>query len=286
MAADQVRIVHMASLARSGETLMLRTFTGHPAVRVVHDLLPTNDRHEHRLFQLLRVWPEATLPRRELERHLAPGFVSPSQHVLFIKQGVFSMRSPFAGFALVRNPYSSFCSLWSYDLRLAGRAADNETNRLNWQRLRLPRLVAWVDAMVPELLPSLLAEPDPARQWLMFWKARMAQLRRQCSTLLRYEDFVADPRRTLEAACAAAGLPFDAAMLQAHQRFRPGAIGHGGIDLGKPIRPEPPWKIDPLVDVGPFREAMADSPLPAYHAFYDRPPAPCAAPRRAAAHCA
>jgi hypothetical protein len=270
MATDTVRIVHMASLARSGETLMLRTFTAHPKVRVVHDLLPTNDRHETKLFQLLRVWPEATLQRWQLDRHIAPGFVSPRQEVLLIKQGVFSLRWPFAGFALTRNPYASFCSLWRYDARLAGRSADAETNRRNWELLRLPRLVAWIDAIQPELVPALLAEREPVRQFLVLWRARAEQLRRQCRTLLRYEDFVDDPRPVLEAACAAAGVPFDAALLGAHERFRPGLVGHGGIDLGQPIRRAPAWKLDPQVDLALFREAVDDGPLDAYRGFYDR----------------
>ena len=140
MPGPTIRVAHMASMARSGETLMQRAFIGHPAVHVVHDVHPTNDEYETRLFQLLRVWPGAELPRWQVERHLAPGHVAASAQVLLIKQGVFAMRSPFTGFALVRNPYASFCSLWHYDARLAGVKADVALNERNWRLRRLPRL--------------------------------------------------------------------------------------------------------------------------------------------------
>ncbi|MFY9511712.1 MAG: hypothetical protein WAQ05_12150, partial [Rubrivivax sp.] len=123
-----LRIVHMASLARSGETLLLRTLAAHPALQVVHDLHPTNSAEETRLFQLLRVWPQATLPR-DAAPQLRPG-----TEVLLIKQGVFTLRGPFAGFGLLRNPYATFCSLWSYDAKLAGETPGVAGNLLHWQQ--------------------------------------------------------------------------------------------------------------------------------------------------------
>jgi len=37
--ADGHRIVHIASMARSGETLLLRTLAAHPRIHIVHNLL-------------------------------------------------------------------------------------------------------------------------------------------------------------------------------------------------------------------------------------------------------
>ena len=270
MSEPMLRIVHLASLARSGETLMLRTLAAHPALHVVHDLHPTNSEAETRLFQLLRVWPEPVLPRWQIDRHLAPGGVPALASVLLIKQGVFAPRGPFQGVGLLRNPYASFCSLWSYDAKLAGCRPDAAINLQHWHERRLPRLIAWADACVPALVPALLAERDPVRQFLRFWQARVAQILRDCKTVVLYEDFVSAPQPVLERVCHAAGVPFDAGLLEAHRRFRPGQKGHGGIDLGQPIRPAPAWTLDPLVPLAPFAQAVAEAAVPGYRGLYSR----------------
>jgi len=259
--ADELRVVHMASLARSGETLMLRTLAAHPAVHVVHDLHPTNSDAETKLFQLLRVWPLATLPRWQAS-------VAPGVQVLLVKQGVYAMRGPFQGFGLLRNPYAAFSSLWSYDAKLAGETPGAAINLHHWQQRRLPRLIAWADPTLPALVPALLAEQDPVQQFLAFWQARVAQVLRQCRTVVLYEDLVRDAQPVLEQVCRAAGLAFDPALLNAHQRFRPGQRGHGGMDLGQPIRPAPAWSVDPLVELAPFARAVDAGPVPAYRGLY------------------
>jgi hypothetical protein len=265
------RIVHLASLARSGETLVLRALAAHPQVHVAHDLLPANTAAETRLFQLLRVWPGPTLPRAAVPE------LGPQVEVIVVKQGVFAPRAPFAGFGLVRNPYAAFCSLWNYDAKLAGHVPDDALNRRHWAELRLPRLVAWADACVPWIVPALLAEADPVRQYLRFWQARVRQIAERCRTVVAYEDFVQAPRRGLEAICAAAGLPFDDALLAAHTRWPPGTRGHGGIDLGAPVRPAPAWAPDEGVPLAPFAEAVARSPVAAYRRLYEtlREAEPC-----------
>lgn len=262
-----LRIVHLASLARCGETLVQRALSAHPAVHVVFDLHEPNTAAQMRLFQLLRVWPGDTLPRAQLER-LLPGEVAPQCEVLLIKQGIFAVRHAAAGFGLLRNPYASFCSLWHYDAKLAGRKADAATNLHHWRHIRQQRLLVWADAMLPALLPALRAERDPVRQFLAFWQARVAQVLAQQRTIVHYEDFVQSPEPELRRICAAAGLDWTPALLQAHRLYRPGQVGHGGIDLGAPIRPAPAWTPDPQVPVAPFAEAVARSPLRRYDGLY------------------
>ncbi len=267
--APQLRIVQMASMARSGETLVLRTFNAHPLVHVVHDLRPGNTSAELRLFNLLRVWPGNSLPRWQLDEHVVPGAIDARTRVLLIKQGVFAPRHDFDGFGLVRNPYASFSSLWSYDARQAGRGPDAALNALNWRALRLPRLVAWCDAMLPQLVPALRQETDPVRQFLMFWQARVAQIVARCPLVLPYEDLTDDPEHAMRSLCMQIDLPFEPAMLQAHQRFAPGTKGHGGIDLGAPIRRLPAWSPDPLVDIAPFAHTVSTCPIGRYRGLYD-----------------
>lgn len=52
-----LQTLQFGSMARSGETLFLRTLAAHPQVHVVHDLGPTNTTAETRLFNLLRLRP-------------------------------------------------------------------------------------------------------------------------------------------------------------------------------------------------------------------------------------
>lgn len=269
--SSALRVVSLASLARSGETVLLRALAAHPQLHVVHDLYAANDEIEQRLYGLLRVWPLPTLPRAELDHHLAPGAVSPQARVLLLKQGVFTPRHRVEGFGLIRNPYAVFCSLWSYDAKLEGLSPTAERNLENWRSRRLPRLLIWVEASLPWLLPALRAEADPVRQFLSYWQARVAQILERHRTVLNYESLVADPQTELCRACEAIDVPYDPAMLQAHRLHRPGELGHGGIDLGAPLRAVPAWQPDPLVDLAPFAQAVNGGPVPAWVGLYDQP---------------
>lgn len=273
-AGDTLRIVHLASLARSGETLVLRALAAHPQVHVVHDLRAINTEADQALYRLLRVWPLPAVPRSQVEALLGPGRLKPGCDLLVLKQGVFAPRHRPPGFALLRNPYAVFCSLWSYDARRLGETPTAELNRRHWFASRLPRLLVWADASLPALLPTLRAETDPVRQFLCYWRARLDQILAQQAVRLGYEDLVTDPATELRRLCAAIGLPFDAAMLNAERGYAPGEVGHGGIRLDQPIRPAPAWQPDPLVPLAPFIEAVDQGPVAAWRGLYSRPPVP------------
>lgn len=277
-AGDSLRILHLASLARSGETLVLRALAAHPEVQVVHDLRAENSAADQALYRWLRVWPLATAPRRHVAALLGPGGLAPERRVLVLKQGVFAPRHRPAGFALLRNPYAVFCSLWSYDARRLGQEPGPALNARHWARFRLPRLLVWADASLPGLLPALRSETDPVRQFLLYWRSRLDQILAQQSVHLHYEDLVADPAAGLRRLCDAAGLPFDAAMLTAERGYERGALGHGGIRLDAPIQAAPAWQPDPLVPLAPFAEAVDAGPVAAWHGLYRRPPAPLRRP--------
>lgn len=266
-ATHTLRIAHMASLARSGETMLLRALAAHPRVHVVHDLRATNSDAETRLYRLLRAWPLATLPRSAIAE-AGIGDVPADAELLLLKQGVFTPRWPVAGFGLIRNPYAVFCSLWSYDAKLRGQTPDAATNQAHWQALRLPRLLVWADATAPGLQAAIRAESDPVRQFLRFWQARVAQILAAQRCVLTYEEFVSAPGPALQTVCQALALPFEPAMLQAHRRWAPGTRGHGGMDLAAPIRPAPAWVPDPLVPLAPFRQAVDDGPVAAWRGLY------------------
>lgn len=280
--SEPLRIVHLGALARSGETLLLRTLAAHPRVHVVHDLHQINEAPDLALYRLLRVWPAATVPRWQVEQHVAPGRVSPQARVLLLKQGVFAPRQPAAGFALVRNPHAVFSSLWSYDALLAGQTPTAALNAHHWRTRRLPRLLIWAEAMVPGLVGRLRAETDPVRQFLLFWRARTQQLLAHFPTVVRYEQFVQAPEAEVRRLCAALALPFDAGLLRAHEAHRPGQRGHGGIDLGAPIRPARAWTPTPLVPLEPFVAEVDEGPVALYRGLYREPVVDNAEPRRQA----
>lgn len=270
---EDLRIAHLASLARSGETMVLRALDAHPAVHVVHDLHAINSEADQALYRLLRVWPAAHLPRWQLDRHIAPGLVAPGRSVLLLKQGVFAPRHAVAGFGLVRNPYAVFCSLWHYDARLAGQTPTPALNLHHWRERRLPRLLVWADASLPSLRPALAAEADPVRQFLLYWQARVAQIAAAQRCVITYEDFVNSPEAALRRICQAIDLPFDPALLQAHGRHPAGRRGHGGIDLSGPIHSAPAWTPDAMVDPAPFADAVTRAPVAAWRGLYDAVPA-------------
>lgn len=266
--ADPLRVVHLASYARCGETLVQRALSAHPQVEVVFDLHEPNSPAQQRLFELLRVWPRPTLPRWQFD-----GRIGPDKTVLLLKQGIFEPRHRPQGFGLLRNPYAAYVSLWYYEARRRGERADPARNLAHWRALREPRLLVWADAAMPALLPALRAERDPVRQFLTFWQARVAQIVAQQRTLLHYEDFVCHPERELRRLCAAIGLPWDADVVEAHRRFAHGELGHGGIDLGAPIRPSADWQPDAQVPLAPFVAAVRRCPLRRWDTLYDAQPA-------------
>ncbi len=269
--AAPLRIVHLASFARCGETLVQRALSAHPQVQVVFDLYEPNTPAQQRLFELLRVWPLDVLPRWQLAEAVgAP--VADEVTVLLLKQGIFEPRHRPQGFGLLRNPYAAFVSLWHYEARRLGEAADAARNLHHWRTRREPRLLVWADASMPALLPRLRAERDPVRQFLRYWQARVSQIVEQQRTLLHYEDFVQAPERELRRVCGALELPWNPAMLVSHQGFRAGEPGHGGIDLGAPIRPSAPWQVDPQVPLAPFIDAVRACPLRCWDTLYTQQP--------------
>ncbi|GAA0757078.1 hypothetical protein LRH25_18120 [Ideonella azotifigens] len=265
MPANDLRVVQLGSMARSGETLFLRTFSVHPQVQVVHDLRVGNTAAETALFKLLRIWPANRMPRVEVERLLGPALKASATHLL-LKQGVFHPRHAWRGVSLVRNPYAMFVSLWTYD---AGKHANDQQHLRNWRTLRLPRLLAWCDAMDPVLSRQLAAMSDPLEQFLLFYAMRAQQLKASGRPLLHYEDLVNQTLPTLRSACQGLGLTPHDDLLRAHQFYARGEAGHGGMDLGSPIRPGSDWQPYPGLPTAPFDALVRQLGLQRYIGLYE-----------------
>lgn len=271
MARDDYRIVQLASVARSGETLFLRQFSAHPRVHVVHDLLPGNTDAETRLFQLLRVWPARRIPRAAV--HALTGPLPAGTSHLLLKQGVFTPLHAWRGLVLLRNPYAVFSSLWTYDARMKRLPDDAALHAHHWATLRLPRLLAWMDAIDPALTPVLQQLGQPLEQFMLFYETRVRQLQASGQPLLHYEDLVREPEAALDWAAHALGLPPDPAVHRAHERHPRGATGHGGIRLDAPIHCDGrDWQALPGLATAPFEALCAALRLDRYAGLYTQQP--------------
>lgn len=276
MGPDTLQIVQLGSMARSGETLFLRSFSAHPQVHVVHDLRPTNTAAEARLFQLLRLWPANQINRAALTAVLGSP-VAPGATHLLLKQGVFQPLHAWRGLVLLRNPYAMYLSLWRYDAQQAGEPDEPARHDAHWRQRRLPRLLAWTDAMDPALGAQLRQLDDPLSQFLLFYAVRARQLLASGQPVLLYEEFVNQHAAALPWVCEQLGLPWHEALLQAHRGFAPGQRGHGGIDLGAPVRPGQDWQPHPAVPLAPFLDLVQQLEIGPYAQSYLAP-----APARAA----
>jgi len=272
MAAPVLQILQLGSMARSGETLFLRTLAAHPQVHVVHDLRPTNTPAETRLFNLLRLWPANEIDRASVQPLLDRPLGSQVTHLL-LKQGVFQPLHDWRGVVLLRNPYAVFCSLWRYDAQQAGEPDEPARHLAYWNTRRLPRLMAWADAMDPDLSARLRGMAEPIEQFLCFYAARTRQLAASGQPILPYEDFVNRHDEVLPWLCETLGLPWDDRVMQAHRAFPPGERGHGGIDLGAPVHASPDWKRAADVPLEPFLATAAGLGLERYVDAYRGVPA-------------
>lgn len=240
-------IVHMASMARSGETLLQRCFGAHPSVVCAHNVEAEDSAEDNRLFAALREL-EATTIRSDHELLKHKG-ISGETHLL-LKQGVWEHRFDFRGFVLCRNPVSIYASLKVYDSR---NKTGYHGHRWSGNHARLLRWMANID---PQLLPQLKSS-SPVDQFALFYNRRMGHLGRLGKATIRYEDFVRDPGGSLDGICKAVGIEFDDRMIRSHESFGLGEVGHGKNDLSSPISDTSITKYQSIVTPREFK-VLAD----------------------------
>lgn len=238
---ESIPVFHVASMARSGETVLLRSLAAHPRLHVVHNVEQHDSKAAGKLFRHLTTFAGRRIARRH---RLVRAVIAPEHAALVLKQGVWEHRHPFDGVVLVRNPVSVWASLRTYD-----RAEHGPDLDANW-RFNVERLLRWLGDIDRELCAGFAAR-TPIDQFCTFYERRMLPLLRSGLPVVRYEDFVADPRRELLRITDAIGVGFDAAMLRAHEDFDPRAVGHGNIALGKAIDPA---SLDKYLAVVPEHE--------------------------------
>jgi hypothetical protein len=237
-------IFHIASMARCGETLLLRSLNAHPQLRVVHNLLSEDSPKQQALFHFLMGYRRHTIrPNHPLVRDLN---VQPDE-ALVIKQGVWEHKYPFLGVVLVRNPVAVYASLRTYDLKTHGGTPES-----NWH-YNEERLSRWLGDIEPELL-SKFWSLSPPQQFSLFFNRRMGALARLGHPIIYYENLVSDPHPSLELVVKTLGVEWNPSVLESQHAYARDTEGHAHIDLSSNINDAPLRKYPSVLSRQEFNE--------------------------------
>ncbi|QEG42485.1 sulfotransferase domain-containing protein [Roseimaritima ulvae] len=239
-----VKIFHMASMPRCGETLLLRTLNAHSQLRAVHNLRATDSVHELALFEFLKTFNGKKL--RRSHPLLKPYCLHEDEHLIF-KQSVWNHEHPFRGFVLTRNPISVYASLVEYGRR-------NATSD-PWQPIE-ERIERWMSDIEPDKKASIKGK-TPIEQFAMLYNARMGHLSRRELPVLFYENFVISPAGEIRSLLRALGLPFQQAILTSHSRYSEQSEGHGDNSLSSEINRRSLLKYTRIISQTDFQEVKS-----------------------------
>ena len=243
----RVPIIHVASMARSGETLLLRCLNSHSDLQVVHNLSQVDKQHEVEFFEFLQDYR----PKQISANHplVKPYCLQRGQRFV-LKQAVWKHKYPFQGFVLVRNPIACFASLKVYDCK---------SNPSRWKEhwhLTQSRIVRWLKKIDPTTLEGF-SSLTPISQFARFCNTRMNQLLESGKWVVRYEDFVSQPEATLRSIAAHLKIDFQSSMLASHRSYESGSVGHGDNDLGTPINTDSLFKYMRILSRSEFAELVS-----------------------------
>lgn len=243
----KIPIFHIASMARSGETVLLRSLAAHSRIQIVHNLEKQETENSIRLFNYLKNSQDDKIgAKNKYAKHccLKKG------EILLLKQGVWEHKYDFNGIILSRNPISIFASLKVYD-------EDGFGNGNDWQRTWLlrntERLSRWLKDIDAKLLYGF-DKLSPIDQFCLFYNRRMGGLIKTNKPILYYENFVENPEKELRFLISEMGLQFENAVLKSHKKFKKGEEGHGKNDLSQPIKPDSLLKYKAVITKEEFQE--------------------------------
>lgn len=275
------RVLHMASCARSGETLMLRLLAAHSQVLVAFDLSRKNSPQERAMREFFKHYEGFEVR----ESQLPEGVQVPAEtKVIIVKQGIWEHRYRFDGFVLVRNPASVAASLLEYDQRSLRRAppdvrpfwrdeAKLDEHDIDFTARHWERLVRWQDDIDAELTPHL-KHLDYLSAICAFYNRRMLPLADAGMPVVHYERLVTRPEVTLRKLFTYLGLEFDGTVIESDHQYTGEAIGHGKNELKRPIDTESIYRYQRVINFQEFSRIAALT-LPTWKAFrytmsYDR----------------
>ena len=220
----RIPVFHIASMARAGETLLLRCLSEHPNLVITHNLNAEDKPHEVRLFEFLKTNDVKSIA---LDDPMIDGYDISAESRFILKQGTWEHAWPFNGFILARNPASIYASLRLYDIPEHGDDMDK-----NWCEQRLPRFLAWLRDIEPAIVNDF-EKQSPIDQFCAFYSRRMGHLLTTGLPIFYYERFVVSPREEMERICEILDVPFVEDTLKTFKGDR--ALGHGGFDFSRSI---------------------------------------------------
>ena len=142
--------------------------------------------------------------------------------MLIVKHAIWVHRHENVDFVLARNPFAIVKSLKELFI------SEDELRR----RRRLVRWARKIDLTLVDVCRS----GDEAEAIARLYLAKMTASSDKRLGVIRYEDLVADPKRQLKRLVHMLGLPWSESVLNSHERYEPGLLGHGNIKLSEPIR--------------------------------------------------
>lgn len=112
------------------------------------------------------------------------------------------------------------------------------------RRRRLIRFATGIDSTLTNAVRDMPEVEAIARLYL----AKMRSALETGHPVFRYENLTSNPRAELSAILDAMGLPWDESVLWSEKSYPRGLIGHGGIDLSRPIQTGVPVYAGGLTD--------------------------------------
>ena len=235
------KLVHMASMARSGETMLLNALSKHSKLRIAGQL---EDAIEgQRRLKFLKSWESNYI---DTGHPLFADLNLNENDTVIVKQGIWEHPWPFEGFILVRNPVSVYASLARYD-HVMLRSAESFLNylgmssakrRLKGNYWRFYRWFRDVDADLYRRLDSL----NILDIFCCFYNRRMGHLLDLGLPVVHYEHLVSEPETVLTKLCSTISISFERSMLVGREN----KTGHGKNDLSRPISNTSLYRVENL----------------------------------------
>lgn len=213
------RIVHMSSFSRSGETLMLRALNAHNQIHVVNQLRYHDREEDNNLLKFLMSYKDKMISE---DHPIVKAAGVKSGQIILVKNAFWEHQYDYDGFVLVRNPFSVINSFKVIDEAEEKRAR------------RLEQLRRWTKTIDVNMLPSI-DRMNSFEFVCALYVRKMLPLADLKLPIIKYEDFVTNPKYYMRLLLKELDIDWDENVLSAHEFFREGDVGHGGIKLWKPI---------------------------------------------------
>ena len=227
--SQTVPIFHVASMARSGETVFLRSLAAHPEICNLVNVEAEEQDEKLQLFKYLQQYPH---PRVSLNHSLVERLNLKQQKILLVKQGTWEHQYPFNGLVLVRNPISVYASLISYGLK--GKNAQSKLEKRKQNSGKSQNFQRWMRE-IDESIMDYFDDLNYLEQFCTLYNRRMYPLSQIGLPIVHYESFCQNPQEYLKLILQHFSLEYDQSVLNSHSKYESDRQGHGLINLSAPV---------------------------------------------------